>query len=246
MKISSVNYNNLSANVLTKKNQVIPSVKPAFSELKSSEKSHNDITSVNNLPSSCVKANFLPSFGRSQKIRKVKLLDLAKKEMVKGTIYSEKMDDLTRFNIEVRGQELGYMYVKFDEAIFPEEDMVLPEPYNDIPEIVYLRTLLGDKYKGVGSALIATAIDYSEKQGKKGCLWLKTKKGYAKSLSPYRSDENPIPFYYKVGFKSLDERTDSYIKSCLKSSNYKKLPEKTVLFLPAKNAQIFKHKILET
>ena len=87
--------------------------------------------------------------------------------------------------------------------------------------------------------LINAAINESKKRGKNGSLWLKTEKGYAHSLSDYRKNENPIPFYYKLGFRSMDKEMDSFIKRCIKTSNYFSLPPSEILLLSSAKVEDF-------
>ena len=99
-----------------------------------------------------------------------------------------------------------------------------------------LRTLKGEQYAGIGSALLSVAVDESKKYGRKGALWLVAEEGYARTYSAYRRNESPIPFYYKLGFKTLDKEVHQIIKEGINSSNYNKLPRSVVLVLPSSKA----------
>ena len=99
-----------------------------------------------------------------------------------------------------------------------------------------MRTLKGEQYAGIGSALLSVAVDESKKYGRKGALWLVSEEGYARTYSAYRRNESPIPFYYKLGFKALDKKVDQIIKEGINSSNYNKLPRSVVLLLPSSKA----------
>ena len=54
------------------------------------------------------------------------------------------------------------------------------------------------------------------------------------------ANENPIPFYYKMGFKSPDFMIDSLIRKSIDSGNLGLLPESTVLLLSSVDAEKFK------
>ena len=78
---------------------------------------------------------------------------------------------------------------------------------------------------------VNAAIEESKSRGKNGSLWLTSETGYASSYSDYRKNENPIPFYYKLGFKSLNPKRDSYIRECIEKSQFNMLPSSEVLIL---------------
>lgn len=177
------------------------------------------------------KANFLPSFGRFRKISEVVLTDRETNNPVLAEIKRDKYgNDLFSYKIFVKGQEAGFMDLNC-ESLYPEGDFVVPEADNVFPEIKHLRSLMGDKYSGIGTALVNEAINESIKRHKNGSLWLTSEQGYANSFSKYRQNENPIPFYYKLGFKTLNPKQDKYIRDCLESSKYNMLPSSEVLIL---------------
>ncbi len=177
-----------------------------------------------------VKAKFLPSFYGYRKAGKTYIKDKKTQTPVLADIKRNKIGDFISFKLMVGREEAGYLDMVCD-SIFPEEKYVLTQPYNNIPEICHLRSIMGDKYSGIGTELIKTAIQESCNQGGFGNLWLKAEKGYARTLSEYRSDENPIPFYYKVGFCSPDPDMDKFIKKCIDETNYYSLPDSTLLLL---------------
>jgi GNAT superfamily N-acetyltransferase len=198
---------------------------------KSQKRNNTPVLSFNNASSENYKANFLPSFGKYRKISDVMLREKGTGKYVSAELKRDRYgNDFFSYKIFVKGQEAGYMDLCC-ESLYPEEDYLVPEPDNILPEIKHLRSLLGDKYEGIGTTLVNAAIDESKSRGKNGSLWLTAETGYASSFSNYRKDENPIPFYYKMGFRSLDPKTDKYIQECLQKSQIGMLPKSEVLIL---------------
>ena len=182
------------------------------------------------IPSSAIKSKYLPSFGSYRKVDNVTLLDRDSGFNVKASLAREKIGDFVSYKVFVNRQEAGFMHMNC-ASLFPEGDYVLTQPNNVIPEITHLRSLLGKKYGGIGTALVNAAVKESRKRGHDGCLFLTTEKGYARIFSNYRSNENPIPFYYKLGFEAVNPKVHNLIKECLASSEYNKLPDSALLLL---------------
>lgn len=200
-----------------------------------SVKTNNAVNTISqsniNVSSENYKANFLPSFGKFRKISDVMLKDRNSGKYVSAELKRDRYgSDYFSYKIFVKGNEAGYMDLNC-ESLYPEDQYVVPEADNIFPEIRHLRSLLGDKYEGIGTTLVNAAIEESKARGKNGSLWLTTETGYASSFSDYRKNENPIPFYYKLGFKSLDPQQDNYIRQCLEKSQYNMLPSSEVLIL---------------
>lgn len=193
-----------------------------------------------NISSSVYRANFLPSFGKFKKVKNVTLLNKDTGRTVQASLQRENIGDFIRYKLLVNREEVGYMNMDCDR-VFPENDCLLNEPDNNIPQVTHLRSLAGDKYAGIGSALLDVAVDESKKHGKLGALWLYADEGYAHSLSTYRKNENPIPFYYKLGFESLNKDLDAKIREGIRTSNYGILPSSTILVLPSDKADELKH-----
>lgn len=192
--------------------------------------------SQNNIPASIYKANFVPSFGKFRKVGDVTILNRDTGRTVRASLQKESIGNTYhRFRVLVNNEEVGFMALDCD-AIFEENDFVLSEPDNNIPKVTMLRTLKGEQYAGIGSALLNVAVDESKKYGRKGALWLVAEEGYARTYSAYRRNESPIPFYYKLGFKTLDKELHKMIKEGINSSNYNKLPRSVVLVLPSSKA----------
>ena len=191
-----------------------------------------------------VKAKFLPSFQGYRKIGRTYLEDKENGIYVPADIRRNKIGDFVSIKVTIGKDVAGYLDMICD-SIFPEEKYVLTQPLNNIPEIRHLRSILGDKYSGIGTALIKTAIQESCNNGGFGNLWLKSEKGYARTLSDYRSDENPIPFYYKVGFRSPDPDIDKFIEKCIKETNYYALPDSTLLLLTPEARNNWIKKLIE-
>ncbi|MBE7704293.1 MAG: GNAT family N-acetyltransferase [Cyanobacteria bacterium SIG29] len=217
-----------------KRNSYVSSVPVASNSISSQQKK-----SENKIPSSAYKANFLPSFGKYKRIANIPLLNKKTNNYVNASLLKEEVGDYSCFKIMVGSREAGYLNMNCD-AIFPENGYLCPELDNNIPEIKQIRSLLGDEYYGIGTALINAAVDESEKKGKDGAVWCVASKGYARTFSPYRANENPIPFYYKLGFRSLDNDIDKLIKKSISSGNHYDLPDSTVLILSSQDTYDFK------
>ncbi len=203
--------------------------------LKTNFKKTEGIQTYNNLHKytcSNIKANYLPSFsGGYTKIGKTTLIDKNTGEKVGADIKRSQIGDFASYKLMLKRKEAGYLDMDFD-AIFPENIYMLTSHFNNnIPRVLHIRSIMGDEYYGIGTELIKTAILESYNKGYSGDLWLTTEKGYAKTLSRHRSDQNPIPFYYKMGFASPDNDFDSYIKECIKNSKFSKLPPSALLLL---------------
>ena len=177
-----------------------------------------------------IRANYAPSFQRYKKVGKAIINERANDNDIYADIKKEKIGDYISMQLNVGRNLAGFIDIDFDSAV-PIKDNLLSLSTNCIPEILHLRSILGDKYSGIGTVLIKAAVRESYENGGMGNLWLVSEKCYEKGLSKYRSNENPIPFYYKTGFKSPDKNTDTYIQNCLKAKNYDKLPKSTLLIL---------------
>lgn len=199
----------------------------------------SETKSYTSIPTSAYKANFMPSFGKFKKLKDVPMYNKETGMVENKTIMREVIGDFVMLKMMSGREEIGYLHMDCD-SIFKEDKYLLPEPDNNIPEITHLRSLRGDKYYGIGTALIDTAVDESRRRGKGGALWCTTEQGYAHSLSAHRRNENPIPFYYKMGFKSPDFMIDSLIRKSIDSGNLGLLPESTVLLLSSVDAEKFK------
>lgn len=181
---------------------------------------------------SCVnlQARYMPSFAGYRKAGETTVIDKKTGLKVPAAIQKEKTGDFLSLRLMVGKKEAGFLDM-YCNSVFPEDSYVLPEPTNSMPEVRHLRSILGNDYSGIGTALIKTAIQESCNNGGFGNLWLESEKGYEKTLTSYRSNENPIPFYYRMGFISPNEDIDKQIKTCLKKTDYLKLPESTLLLL---------------
>lgn len=198
--------------------------------LKSNEHSSVVQTSKFNIPSSAIKAKYCPSFGKYRKAGTVMLTDRETGQPVKAVLKKEVIGDYVSYKIYKGKEEAGYMDMNCDSILPEQTDLIWIED-NVIPEIEHLRTLDGEKYSGIGTALINAAVAESIKRGKNGNVWLCAQKGYAAGLSPYRKNENPIPFYHKLGFEALDIGQEYFIRDCLKKTEYDKLPCSTLMLL---------------
>ena len=182
-----------------------------------------------------VKANFIPNFNGYKKVGYTTLKHRVtgipvRAELRKNTIKKDNIGSFSFFSLILDREEIGYMVLDCD-SVYPVAEHVMTFPTDNIPKVAHLRSIGGDKYSGIGTALIKAAIQESYNNGNYGNLWLTSEKGYAKSFSKYRSDENPIPFYYKVGFKAPNKKTDNLITNCLKNNKYEDLPKFADLLL---------------
>lgn len=193
---------------------------------------------VSKLSSENIKANFLPSFGKFKTVDYAYVIDKDTDKYKKAKLQKEMQGDYGCYKLVIAKEEAGRMDIKYDSP-FPEEDM-LPESETDknFPEVRHLRSFLGNKYSGIGTVLINRAILDSKNAGKNGKLWLSAESGYDYSSSSYRSLESPIPFYYKLGFKSPDESVDKEIQKYIDKKRYNMLPEEALLILPEENVHI--------
>lgn len=180
-----------------------------------------------------IKANFSPAFNGYRKVGRAVIIDRETNNPVYADIRKEKIGDYISLKLMAGREEAGFLDMCC-KSVFPEKNNVLTLPSNTFPEIQHIRSIMGDKYSGIGTALVKTALQESWNNDGYGNIWLKTEKGYARTYSPYRSNENPIPFYYKLGFESPNKDTNDYIKTCLAKKQYSKLPASTVLILTDK------------
>ena len=232
MAISGVSMNNINVG-----NRFV-SVPLSASKSASVNNSPNNST-FGSLPANAYRANFVPSFGKYKKVKDVPVYDRGTEMPIRATLLRDNIGDFVSYKLMSGRTELGYMQMNCD-SIFKEDKYLCPERDNNIPEITHLRSLEGDKYYGIGTNLIAAAVDESVKRGKGGSVWCDTEQGYAHSLSPYRKNDNPIPFYYKMGFKSLDEKIDALIKKGIETNNIGLLPESTTLILTSLDSHKFR------
>lgn len=233
MAISSVNMNNITVG-----NKFVSMPLSASKTDKLNNYSNNNSTFAS-LPASAYKANFVPSFGKYKKVKDVPIYDRDTEMPIRASLLRDNIGDFVSYKLMSGRTELGYMQMNCD-SIFKEDKYLCPEPDNNLPEITHLRSLEGGKYYGIGTSLISAAVDESVKRGKGGSVWCDTEQGYAHSLSSYRKYENPIPFYYKMGFKSLDEKIDTLIKKSIETNNLGLLPESTTLILTSVDSEKFR------
>lgn len=181
-----------------------------------------------------LKANFMPSFSGARKVGKVEITERETGKQVQADVKKDIIGPYVKFTVNAGRKELGFLTMNCD-SLYPVAQHVITLPTDNIPQVTNLRTIEGDKYSGVGTALIKTAIQESYNNKSYGNLWLNAERGYERTLSSYRSNENPIPFYYKMGFQSPEEEIDCKIKQCLKEGKTQNLPEITTLLLTSES-----------
>ncbi len=194
------------------------------------EKKSDYLKSLPEINSKQIKANFLPSFGRYKNVGTSYIKDRKTGSEIKAVVKKDKIGSYISFKLFVGKKEVGFLDMD-SASVVPEVDFIVTEQTNAFPKVLHLRTLEGEKYRGIGTELIKIAIQESYNCGKKGNLWLEAKEGYAEGLSDYRSGENPIPFYYKCGFYSPIEKVDKQIREKLSDKDFRNLPEYELLIL---------------
>ena len=145
-------------------------------------------------------------------------------------IKREDYGDYVEFKLTVGKDVAGFLNMEINSLI-PEDGFLVTTSSNYQPEIKHLRSILGEKYSGIGTELIKVALQESFNRGKDGNLWLETETGFGSYCSDYRSGENPIPFYYKLGFESPKTSEHYYIKRCIEKEAYRSLPDNAILML---------------
>lgn len=188
------------------------------------------------IPLFALQSNFMPAFGRFRKVKNVVLMNRDTLMPQRAELMRDRAGDFLFYKLMVNRKEAGYMNMQCD-SVFPEDDFVLIEPDNHIPKILEIRSLMGETYSGIGTELIKEAVSESRKQGKGGALWLNSVAGYGWAESNYRKNENPIPFYYKMGFISPDKKLDNQIRENIKNNNTKALPNTAIMLLTSEAAK---------
>lgn len=198
----------------------------------------NNSLNINEIPSSIIKANFVPNFGTYRKVKNIQLINKDTEKTVNASLVKDTIGDYSSYKIMIGKKEAGYMDMdcvsEIPTSIFPQYKYL-----NEIPEVKHLRSVMGDKYYGIGTELINTAIEESIKKGKGGRLWLSAVQGYGSGYSKHRENENPIPFYYKLGFRAIDDKKDKAITRALEDKDYGSLPEEATLILSAQGLYDF-------
>lgn len=223
MKIQPININNIHKNS-------VPSMYCGQKEHSSAVNKKNFVP-VSSVPSESVKATFLPSFGKFKTVDYAFVLDKDTNKCVKAKLQKEMQGDYGCYKLIVDKKEVGRMDIKYNSEL-PEDEIGYNSEIDKIfPEVRHLRSYLGDKYSGIGTALMYRAVQDSKKLGHNGKLWLSAESGYDYSASPYRSNESPIPFYSKLGFKSPNKLIDKEIQKYLDKKQYYMLPEEALMIL---------------
>lgn len=184
--------------------------------------------SLSEISAENIRAAYIPAFGQFKKVGETFLTDRITGEKVKADIKKEKiLNEYIGYKLYVGEKVAGFMDMSLNDKFPKYSDKI---PFERFPQIIHLRTLEGEKYSGTGTTLVKLASEESKKLGKEGALWLDAEKGYMKHASRYRSDESPIPFYYKLGFRAPGKKHKE-IKNILKSEDYYKLPNSQILYL---------------
>lgn len=207
---------------------------PVNNRVLNRETTAKDISSLDYRKMYADRLSFNPSFGTFKKIEDVKLKDRETGKSVQASLFKEKSGDFIDFKIKYKKQEAGYLSMDLCPSYI--SNLPITEINDkDIPEVEKVRSIMGDSLEGIGTALMTAAIKESIKNGTEGALWLSAEKGYAHNLSDYRSNENPIPFYYKLGFEAAEDEDKELIESCLSDNDFYNLPNMSCLFLHPEN-----------
>lgn len=221
MKITNTNTSTIKFCQINAKKETIAS---SFNNTASSK------LSINKIPTEAIKANLIPTFGKFKVTGKTTVIDRKTGEPKTAIIKREDYGDYVEFNLSVGKNLAGFLHMDCDSLV-PEDGFLVTESYNHQPEIKHLRSILGEKYAGIGTELIKVAVQESFNRGKGGNLWLQTETGFGNLYSDYRKNDNPIPFYYKLGFESPIESENYYIKRCINKGVPRSLPNNTLLML---------------
>ncbi|MBQ3642794.1 hypothetical protein II906_12855 [bacterium] len=169
-----------------------------------------------------IKAYYSPSFGNYRKIRDAYVENRTNKILYLTKISREKSRNTERYIITRNNKELGFMNFVIRSNCKPESFWY--RFLQDLPKIQGLRTIEGNDFRGIGTQLVKCAVDRSKELGYEGELILSAEQGYAMKESPYRSDENPIPFYYKLGFQCIDNLDDRKCRKLISEGRIEELP----------------------
>lgn len=177
-----------------------------------------------------IKACFLPSFKAYLPVKETIVFDRETKEPQSALILKDEIGDFTSFKLYVEGEKdcAGFMNFK---------------NHADYCEIRHLRTLnAGKKYSGIGTALVGCAIDESFYCNKNGEVWVRSHKGYGRELSDYQAGKNPLPFYLKRGFVSLNSEFNEEIKDLVSQEKINEYPDEVLLVLTTEESRNFREK----
>lgn len=192
---------------------------------------------LSNYTAENVRANFI-SFGNNyRKVRDVKIYDKSKREFVSASL-EHKRDYFDEYRIMKDGKKLGFMTFDEETNIGLMEDI---KGFSDgvMPRIAALRTIEGDRYSGIGTQLVKEAVEKSFQTGYDGLVCLSAQKYFAKQDSSYRSEDSPIPFYYKLGFRSPQAQINNLIEKSIKLDLPQMLPMETFMVLKPSNVYKF-------
>ena len=186
--------------------------------------------------------SIIPDFGieKCRKIKTVYLIDKTNGDIIYADLLKHK--NYPKYEVRVKGELAGYMHIS-DNGYLPECDNA-PENLKDvgIHKITGLRTIMGNKYSGIGSALINEAIEHSKKIKRKGAIWLMASDGYDNYASRYMANVNPVPFYKKCGFTCIQKKTEEKVNLALKKNLPFLFPETVNMLLTPENAKKFQAK----
>lgn len=122
-------------------------------------------------------------------------------------------------------ESLGVMQYSYSSAFIKGDNY--PQEYKD-KKYLFINLIYSNKqYKQVGTQLIKEAVNESYKKGCEGRVCLN-----ATTITPELG--SPVPFYFKLGFESVDKNKQNRIEEAMCSG--KKIPkdcESTTMFLPA-------------
>lgn len=185
------------------------------------------------LPVGASSAVYHPSFCKRVHDKNVQIIDRNTGIVNVVSLNKENQRDLVRFSLTSKNKEIGSMFLKYD-CPMPQKYCNNPEVQKTIPCVINLEIKQGDKFLGVGTALLNLAIEESIKNGKNGSLLLLAENSFPFYFNGTTliESENSIQFYYKMGFEATDKELDDNIRKGLRTSNTESFPDEVLLFLP--------------
>lgn len=234
------NMNILSFNMSNSVNSLKNFTTKNYGQLRNDVEKANSVDSFN-CSENRVNSVYLPSFCKYKTIGYTFLKDKDTDQLKKVVIQKENQGNYGSFRAMIDRKEAGRMDIKY-EAVQPDMPKITAVKEDcEIPEVRHIRSYLGDKYKGIGTTLMNVAVLESKRVGKGGRLWLSAEKGYDFASSEHRSMESPIPFYYKLGFRCTDEKTDKEILKNTQEKKYENLPDEALLSLDENNVRVLEN-----
>lgn len=135
--------------------------------------------------------------------------------------------------------ECGYIYRMYSED---GSDIGFISAVNINDNQLYISHLRANykEYRGIGSELVKAVIKKSLEKGFEGQFCVDASNNLELDVGYYRKSTSPVPFYYKLGFRSIDPIQNYYIKKGmedLEKHNIYTGPSESSMFLDIKQAK---------